>query len=78
MAAGLALIVRWTKPRSHRLGEGRRVTDEATLKIVERTLAGEVNKDLADEIERLGGRAVNLNFANGTNVLYARNCCWPR
>jgi len=40
------------------------------LKIVEKTLAGEVNQWLADEIERLGGRAVNLNFANGTNVLY--------
>ena len=50
--------------------KGRRVTDEVTLKIVEKTLAGEVNQGLADEIERLGGRAVNLNFANGTNVLY--------
>ncbi len=50
--------------------KGRRVTDEATLKIVERTLATEVNQYLADEIERLGGRAVNLNFSNGTNVLY--------
>jgi acetylglutamate kinase len=50
--------------------KGRRVTDDATLKIVEKTLAGEVNQELADEIERLGGRAVNLNFANGTNVLY--------
>jgi len=50
--------------------KGRRMTDEATLKIVENTLGGEVNQGLADEIERLGGRAVNLNFANGTNVLY--------
>ncbi len=50
--------------------KGRRVTDEATLGIVEKVLAGEVNQELADEIERLGGRAVNLNFANGTNVLY--------
>jgi acetylglutamate kinase len=50
--------------------KGRRVTDTATLGIVEKTLAGEVNQELADQIERLGGRAVNLNFANGTNVLY--------
>ncbi len=50
--------------------KGRRVTDDATLQIVERTLATEVNQFLADEIERLGGRAVNLNFSNGTNVLY--------
>lgn len=50
--------------------KGRRVTDDATLRIVEQVLAGEVNQGLADEIERLGGRAVNLNFANGTNVLF--------
>lgn len=50
--------------------KGRRVTDAATLEIVEKTLAGEVNEELASEIERLGGRAVNLNFANGNNVLY--------
>lgn len=48
---------------------GRRVTDAATLEIVERTLAGEINQFLTDEIERLGGRAVNLNFAAGTDVL---------
>ncbi len=48
---------------------GRRVTDTATLEIVERVLAGEINEFLASEIERLGGRAVNLNFANGQDVL---------
>jgi len=48
---------------------GRRVTDAATLTIVEQTLAGEINQFLTDEIERLGGRAVNLNFAAGTDVL---------
>ncbi|QDV24437.1 acetylglutamate kinase [Aureliella helgolandensis] len=48
---------------------GRRVTDEATLDIVERVLAGEITQFLTDEIERLGGRAVNLNFAADTNVL---------
>lgn len=49
--------------------KGRRVTDAATLEIVERVLAGEITQYLTDEIERLGGRAVNLNFAGGTNVL---------
>ncbi len=49
--------------------KGRRVTDEATLRIVENVLAGEVTQYLTDEIERLGGRAVNLNFAGGSNVL---------
>ena len=50
--------------------KGRRVTDAAVLGIVEKALAGEVTQFLTDEIERLGGRAVNLNFAGGTNVLF--------
>ena len=50
--------------------QGRRVTDAAVLEIVERTLAGTVNEKLAADIERLGGRAVNLNFSADTNVLF--------
>ena len=49
---------------------GRRVTDEATLKVVQRVLAGELNVFLTEEIERLGGRAMNLSFET-TNVLRA-------
>lgn len=48
---------------------GRRVTDARTLEIVERTLGYELNTFLADEVERLGGRAMNLNFRT-TNVLF--------
>jgi acetylglutamate kinase len=48
---------------------GRRFTDEATLKIVERTLAGDLNRFLTEELERLGGRAMNLSFET-TNVLF--------
>ena len=48
---------------------GRRVTDAATLETVERVLAGEVNVFLTEEIERLGGRAMNLSFQT-TNVLF--------
>lgn len=48
---------------------GRRVTDHPTLEVVERVLAGELNVFLTEEIERLGGRAMNLSF-NTTNVLY--------
>ncbi len=48
---------------------GRRVTDEATLEVVKRVLAGEVNVFLTEEIERLGGRAMNLSF-DTTNVLF--------
>lgn len=50
--------------------KGRRVTDERTLEIVEKALAGEVTAFLTSEIERLGGRAVNLNFAGNSNVLH--------
>ena len=55
---------------------GRRVTDDATLKIVERVLAGEVNERLTEWIEQLGGRAMSLNF-NSTNVLYGKKLELP-
>lgn len=48
--------------------QGRRVTDAATLAVVEKVLASETNEWLASEIERLGGRAMPLNFQS-TNVL---------
>jgi acetylglutamate kinase len=48
--------------------QGRRYTDDATLGIVERVLAGEVNEYLARRIVELGGRAEPLNFRTG-NVL---------
>lgn len=52
-----------------RFVQGRRYTDEGTLAIVEQTLAHETNRWLAEEIERFGGRAMNLNFRT-TNVLF--------
>ena len=48
--------------------QGRRYTDEATLAIVERVLAYEINEELARRINELGGRAQALNFKT-TNVL---------
>jgi len=48
---------------------GRRYTDDATLAIVERVLAGDTNRRLAELIEHFGGRAMNLSFAT-TNVLH--------
>ncbi len=48
---------------------GRRFTDLATLEIVERVLAGDINRSIAAKIEELGGRAMNLNFES-TNVLF--------
>ena len=51
---------------------GRRVTDDATLAIVNRVLAGELNESLAAQIEELGGRAMPLNFTgeSNNNVLF--------
>jgi len=45
-----------------RFVQGRRYTDDATLKIVEKVLATEVNEFLAGEFEKIGGRAMTLNF----------------
>jgi acetylglutamate kinase len=50
---------------------GRRFTDEATLQIVEKVLAGEINESLAASIEEFGGRAMPLNFTGqNNNVLF--------
>ena len=49
--------------------KGRRVTDAKTLDIVEQTLGYELNTFLTEEVERLGGRAMTLNFRT-TNVLF--------
>ncbi|WP_391527863.1 acetylglutamate kinase [Pirellulimonas nuda] len=55
-----------------RFVQGRRYTDPATLKIVEKVLAGEINESIAARIEEFGGRAMPLNFAGETdnNILY--------
>jgi len=49
--------------------QGRRYTDDATLAIVERVLAGDINRQLAHDINLLGGLAEPLNFST-TNVLF--------
>jgi acetylglutamate kinase len=56
--------------------QGRRYTDEATLAIVERVLAGEVNEFLARRIVELGGCAQPLNFRT-TNVLTGERITLP-
>jgi len=50
---------------------GRRYTDERTLEIVEQVLAVETNEYLASEFEKIGGRAMTLNFQS-TPVLHGR------
>ncbi len=51
--------------------QGRRYTDPQTLAIVEKTLAYELNEQLADQITILGGMAEPLNFRTH-NVLYGQ------
>ena len=59
-----------------RFVHGRRYTDDATLAIVERVLAGEVNRGVAERINQLGGHAEPLNFQT-TNVLFGRRIQLP-
>lgn len=54
-----------------RFVQGRRYTDPATLAIVEQVLATETNEFLANEFEKIGGRAMTLNFQS-TNVLIGK------
>jgi acetylglutamate kinase len=56
--------------------QGRRYTDDQTLKIVEEVLAYETNESIARRIEEYGGRAMNLNFRS-TNVLYGERITLP-
>jgi acetylglutamate kinase len=56
--------------------KGRRVTDGPTLDIVEKVLAEETNERIARDIERYGGRAMNLNFQT-TNVLFGEKLLLP-
>jgi acetylglutamate kinase len=59
--------------------QGRRYTDEATLDIVRRILAGEVNEMIAQLIEDFGGRAMPLNPNGETdnNVLHGEKLTLP-
>jgi acetylglutamate kinase len=59
-----------------RFVQGRRYTDDATLAIVEKVLAGEVNEALARRIAELGGSAQPLNF-HTTNVLFGEKLQLP-
>ena len=59
-----------------RFVQGRRYTDDPTLEIVERVLAGEINQRIARQIEELGGRAMDLSFST-TNVLFGERLQLP-
>lgn len=57
--------------QSHFTSQGLRVTDPATMEVVEMTLAGSVNKDIVNLINCAGGEAVGLSGKDG-RMLYAR------
>jgi acetylglutamate kinase len=54
-----------------RFQNGLRVTDDATMQVVEMVLGGSVNKELVRVINRKGGRAVGLTGKDG-NLAVAR------
>ncbi|MEM9224315.1 MAG: acetylglutamate kinase [Pseudomonadota bacterium] len=49
--------------------DGLRVTDRATVEVVEMVLAGSINKDIVSTINAAGGRAVGLCGKDGRMVL---------
>lgn len=50
---------------------GLRITDDATIEVVEMVLAGSVNKDIVALLNREGGDAVGLSGKDG-NLLFAK------
>lgn len=48
--------------------DGLRVTDPATMEVVEMVLVGRVNKQIVNGLHRLGGRAVGLSGSDGLLV----------
>jgi acetylglutamate kinase len=50
---------------------GLRVTDQATVEIVEMVLAGSINKQIVSEINRQGGKACGISGKDG-NLMIAR------
>jgi acetylglutamate kinase len=51
--------------RSSTFVQGMRVTDQATMDVVEMVLVGKVNKEIVELINRCGGKAVGLSGKDG-------------
>jgi acetylglutamate kinase len=66
-------ITQWLERIGHetRFVDGRRVTDEVTLKAAQMVLIGEVNTSLVQQIAQLGGQAIGLSGVAGP-CIYAR------
>ena len=52
-----------------RFVRGMRVTDQATMDVVEMVLAGKINKEIVSLINRHGGRAIGLSGKDGDLIL---------
>ena len=66
-------ITHWLERIGHEshFVDGRRVTDEVTLKAAQMVLIGEVNTSLVQQIAQLGGQAIGLSGVSGP-CIYAR------
>lgn len=53
--------------------DGLRVTDEETMDVVEMVLAGRVNKDIVNEINQAGGKAIGLSGKDGRMLIADRH-----
>ena len=51
--------------RTSNFVEGRRVTDDATMEVVEMVLAGSINQEIVGLVEQSGGRAIGLTGRDG-------------
>lgn len=60
-----------------RFVQGRRYTDDATLDIVARVLAEEVNADIVRHINKFGGRAAGLHHKANQQCLYGDRITLP-
>lgn len=45
--------------------EGRRVTDEATMEVVEMVLGGKINREIVELVQQAGGRGVGITGSDG-------------
>ncbi|WP_159709692.1 acetylglutamate kinase [Geminicoccus flavidas] len=52
--------------------DGLRVTDAATVEVVEMVLAGKINKEIVNAIQAAGGRAVGLSGKDGRLIQAAK------
>ncbi len=59
-----------------RFVQGRRYTDDATLEIVARVLAEEINADIVGHIQKYGGRAAGLHHKT-SQCLFGRRLALP-